>query len=190
MDSLSVKRRGPFDSPIDLESLRATHSGRYLRALFAGEPRSLATSQGLPTWNENIARGWLLNIGGLYAAGEAALHKKTITANLGHRYPHATVNRGMRFCTINGLVVVAKKLIHEAKAKRVMIIDLDHHEGNGTAEGIIGDPLIWNVSLSRLEIFHQETIAGEQTPSHDQWSGKGVRHPTRATPQGRDVTKG
>ena len=146
-DSLSVKGRVPFASPIDLGSLRAIHSDRYLRALFTGEPRSLATSQGLPTWNENIARGWLLNVGGLHAAGEAALHKKTITANLGHGYHHATVNRGMGFCTINGLVVVAKKLIREAKANRVMIIDLDHHEGNGTAECIIGDPLIWNVSL-------------------------------------------
>jgi acetoin utilization deacetylase AcuC-like enzyme len=146
-DSLSVMGRAPFASPIDLESLRVIHTDRYLKALFTGEPRSLATSQGLPTWNEDIARGWLLNVGGLHAAGESALRKKTITANLGHGYHHATVNRGMGFCTINGLVVVAKKLIREAKAKRVMIIDLDHHEGNGTAECMIGDSTIWNVSL-------------------------------------------
>lgn len=146
-DSASVSGSAPFASPIDLESLRAIHTDRYLKALFTGEPLHLATSQGLPTWNENIARGWLLNVGGLYAASETALRKRTITANLGHGYHHARVNRGMGFCTINGLAVVSKKLIRQGKAKRVMIIDLDHHEGNGTAESIIGDSSIWNVSL-------------------------------------------
>jgi len=146
-DSLSVTGRTSFSSPIDLESLRLVHTDRYLKALFTGEPLSLATSQGLPIWNESIARGWLLNVGGFYAASKSALYKKTITANLGHGYHHATVNRGMGFCTINGLVVVAQKMIREAKAKRVMILDLDHHEGNGTAESIVGESSVWNVSV-------------------------------------------
>lgn len=133
--------------PIDLESLRQVHTDRYLKALFTGEPLHLATSQGLPTWNEHIARGWLLNVGGLYAAAKTAIQKKTITANLGHGYHHATVNRGAGFCTINGLVVVANKLLREGMAKQVMTIDLDQHEGNGTAECIIGNSRIWNVSI-------------------------------------------
>ncbi len=146
-DSSALKKKSPPAPPIDLESLRQVHTDRYLKALFTGEPVRLATSQGLPTWNEAIARGWLLNVGGLYAAAETAIRKNTITANLGHGYHHATVNRGAAFCTINGLVVVAKKLIREGKAKRVMIIDLDHHEGNGTAECVIGEDRIWNVSI-------------------------------------------
>lgn len=146
-DSPAVIGRALEAPPIDLESLRQVHTDRYLKALFTGEPISLATSQGLPTWNEDIARGWLLNVGGFYAAAETAIQKKTITANLGHGYHHATVNRGAAFCTINGLVVVAKKLIREGKARCVMIVDFDHHEGNGTAECMIGDESIWNVSI-------------------------------------------
>lgn len=107
----------------------------------------MATSQGLPAWAPDIARGWLLNVGGLAAAGETALRNKATTANLGHEHHHATTDRGMGFCTINGLVAVAKKLIREGKAQRVMIIDLDHDEGNGTAELILGDERIWNVSI-------------------------------------------
>ncbi|MCX8119157.1 MAG: hypothetical protein N3G78_14660, partial [Desulfobacterota bacterium] len=139
--------RKPPAPPIDLDSLRRVHTDRYLKALFTGDPPHLATSQGLPTWNENIARGWLLNVGGLYEAARTAIQKKTITANLGHGYHHATVHRGSAFCTINGLVVVARRLIREGEARRVMILDLDHHEGNGTAECILGDPEIWNVTL-------------------------------------------
>lgn len=146
-DHPMVIGRSPEAPPIDLESLRQVHTDRYLNALFTGEPLSLATSQGLPAWNENIARGWLLNVGGFYEAARTALKKKTITANLGHGYHHATVNRGSGFCTMNGLVVVARKLIQEGAARKVMIVDLDHHEGNGTAECIIGDSSIWNVSI-------------------------------------------
>jgi len=146
-DSPDVSGRAFPAPPIDLESLRQVHTDRYLKAIFTGEPIGLATSQGLPTWNERIARGWLLNVGGLYAAAQTAVEKGTITANLGHGYHHASVNRGAGFCTINGLVVVAKKLIRERKVKRVLIIDLDHHEGDGTAYCIIGDPSIWNVTI-------------------------------------------
>lgn len=146
-DHPRVIGRRPAAPPIDLQSLREVHTDRYLKALFTGEPLHLATSQGLPRWNEEIARGWLLNVGGFYEAARTALRKRTITANLGHGYHHATVDRGSGFCTINGLVVVARRLIREGEARRVMIIDLDHHEGNGTAECVIGDPEIWNVSI-------------------------------------------
>jgi acetoin utilization deacetylase AcuC-like enzyme len=146
-DSPTVHGRSPAAPPIDLESLRAVHTDRYLKAILTGDPASLALSQGLPFWNESIARGWLLNVGGLYAAGEAALRKKTITANLGHGYHHAGMGRGMGFCTLNGLAVVAVKLLQEGKVNRVMIIDLDQHEGNGTADIVLGDLRTWNVSI-------------------------------------------
>ncbi len=146
-DSPSSHGRAPAAPPIDLASLREAHSDRYLMALFTGEPRSLALSQGLPSWNPRIVRGWLLNSGGLAAASETAIRKRLITANLGHGYHHATTNRGMGFCTINGLVVVAKKLLRQGLARRVMIVDLDQHEGNGTAEMVMGDSRIWNVSI-------------------------------------------
>jgi len=166
--------------PIDLESLRQVHTDRYLKALFTGEPIHLATSQGLPFWNEDVAKGWLLNVGGFYVAAQTAIQKNTITANLGHGYHHATVNRGSAFCTINGLVVVAKKLIREGKANRVMIIDLDHHEGNGTAECIIGEDRIWNVSIYGtymggplstgnnhvFQVQHREFEIGEKRDAH------------------------
>jgi acetoin utilization deacetylase AcuC-like enzyme len=146
-DSVEVRNRAPAAPPIDLESLRAVHTDRYLKAVLTGEPAHLALSQGLPAWSRDVARGWLLNSGGLAAAAEAAVRERTITANLGHGYHHATATQGMGFCTINGLLVAARKLIRAGKAGRIMIVDLDHHEGNGTGEGVIGDPRIWNVSI-------------------------------------------
>jgi hypothetical protein len=47
-DSPQVPGRAAAAPPIDLESLRAVHTDRYLQAILTGEPRDLATSQGLP----------------------------------------------------------------------------------------------------------------------------------------------
>jgi hypothetical protein len=44
-------------------------------------------------------------------------------------------------------MVAARRLFREGQAQRVMILDLDHHEGNGTAELALGEPRIWNVSI-------------------------------------------
>jgi acetoin utilization deacetylase AcuC-like enzyme len=146
-DSAALRGAARAAPAIDLASLRAVHGDRYLKALLTGQPRELACSQGLAEWSPSVARGWLLNVGGLYAAAAAALEKKTITGNLGHGYHHAGVSRGEGYCTINGLVVVARKLCAEGKARRVMVIDLDQHEGNGTAACTIGDGRVFNVSL-------------------------------------------
>jgi len=86
-------------------------------------PSSPGTAQpgdlaGRPRLDRGYRRGWLLNVGGLYAASEAALRNRTIAANLGHGYHHATADRGMGFSTIKGLVVVAKKLLREGQAQR------------------------------------------------------------------------
>ncbi len=137
----------PPAPPMDLESLRATHTDRYLHALFTGKPPALACSQGLPGWEASVARGWLLNSGGLAAAAHRALAGVPITANLGHGYHHAGPDRGMGFCTIHGLAAVAKQLIREGKARRILIVDLDQHEGNGTGEILLGEPGIWNLTL-------------------------------------------
>ena len=144
-DAGQVRGRQRPAAPMDLASLRQVHTDDYLKAVLTGQPAELATSQGLPRWDANIARGWLLNTGGLFAAAETALQKNTITANLGHGYHHASPSTGMGFCTVNGLGVVAKKLA--AQGKKVLIVDLDQHEGNGTADCVIGERNVWNVSI-------------------------------------------
>ncbi len=146
-DSPGVEGHGAFGAPIDLASLRAVHGDPYLKALFTGEPEELALSQGLPRWTPEIARGWLLNVGGLAQAAETALAKGILTGNLGHGYHHAGQGLGMGYCTLNGLAAVAHKMLREGRARRVMILDLDEHEGNGTGEIVLGDPRIWNVTI-------------------------------------------
>ncbi|TNE47479.1 MAG: hypothetical protein EP343_20120 [Deltaproteobacteria bacterium] len=175
-----LKGAKPPAPPIDLHSLRQVHTDRFLNAVLTGKPLRLAVSQGLNRWSPAIARGWLWNVGGFYQAAEVALRKNIITGNLGHGYHHALPQSGMGFCTLNGLVVVAKKLIRLGKAKRVLVLDLDHHEGNGTAVSIVGNASVWNLSIYGdymggppaatnnhvLQVDHHLVPRGEQRDVH------------------------
>lgn len=175
-----VEGAAPPAPPVDLESLRAVHTDAYLLALLTGQPRALALSQKLPTWTPNVARGWLLNVGGLAAAARQALAGTPITANLGHGYHHAVPERGMGFCTLQGLAVVSRQLLREGRASRILIVDLDQHEGNGTGATLIGVPGVWNLTLyghrhtgppatanhRAIQIHHEAFPKGPQRDAH------------------------
>ncbi len=113
--------------PLPPERLRGLHSDHYIDAFMAGtEP--LASSQGL-RWSERIRDATLAMLGGQLAASEYAL-RHGLALNLARGFHHAVPERGMGFCPINGLALVA----HCMPARRVFVIDCDEHGGNGTEE--------------------------------------------------------
>ncbi len=60
---------------------------------------------------------------------------------------HAFTNRGEGFCLLNDQAIAANWLIQEGKAKKILIIDLDVHQGNGTAEIVKDNPSIFTFSM-------------------------------------------
>lgn len=60
---------------------------------------------------------------------------------------HAFSNRGEGFCLLNDQAIAANWLIQEGKAKNVLIIDLDVHQGNGTAEIFKDNPAVFTFSM-------------------------------------------
>ncbi|MCA9671180.1 MAG: hypothetical protein KC503_36530 [Myxococcales bacterium] len=165
--------------PIDLARLRRVHGDRYLHALLTGEPREIACGQGLPRWSPEIARGWLLNCGGLWQAACAAIASGGFTCNLAHGYHHAGLDVARDFCTINALVVVADALIREKRARKVLIVDLDEHEGNGTGELVIGKAPIFNLTIFG-RAMDGPPAAGNHLPVF-------VDHAARASGRPRDL---
>ena len=57
-----------------------------------------------------------------------------ISFNVAGGTHHAFSNRGEAFCLLNDQAIAAQYLINEYKLKKILIIDLDVHQGNGTAE--------------------------------------------------------
>jgi acetoin utilization deacetylase AcuC-like enzyme len=70
-----------------------------------------------------------------------------IAMNIAGGTHHAYTNRGEAFCMLNDQAIGARYLQANGKAKKILIIDLDVHQGNGTAEIFQGDPSVFTFSM-------------------------------------------
>ena len=70
-----------------------------------------------------------------------------IAMNIAGGTHHAYSNRGEAFCLLNDQAIGARYLLKHKKADKVMIVDLDVHQGNGTAEIFANDPHVFTFSV-------------------------------------------
>ena len=126
--------------------LHLVHSAAYLHKLAEGtlekrEERRL----GLP-WSEALVRRSRLAVGGTLQAARMAL-QDGIAANLAGGTHHAFPNYGEGFCVLNDVAVSIAGLKREKKVERALVIDLDVHQGNGTAACCAADEAIYTFSM-------------------------------------------
>jgi acetoin utilization deacetylase AcuC-like enzyme len=118
--------------PIDLESAALVHTRDYLAKL---EGPGLSTSEqrllGMP-WSEALWIRSRLAAGGTLLAARLAL-ADGLAANLAGGTHHAFADHGEGFCVLNDVAVAIAKLRAENAIERAVVIDLDVHQGNGTA---------------------------------------------------------
>jgi acetoin utilization deacetylase AcuC-like enzyme len=87
--------------------------------------------------------------GGSIAAARTALDTG-LCFNLGGGFHHAFAERGEGFCAINDIAVAIQTMRHEQRIQHAAVIDLDLHQGNGTAKIFERDPAVFTFSI------HQE----------------------------------
>lgn len=119
------------------EDLRRAHSETYLWALETGdiEP-AIMRRIGFP-WSDKIFPRGARTAGGALAAARSAL-QTGLSGQLAGGTHHAHKDFGAGFCILNDFAVVALTLLFERAVKRIAIIDLDVHQGDGNA-AILGD---------------------------------------------------
>lgn len=115
-------------SKISREALYLAHSSEYVDGVL-----DLKIANGYGTKNPDVARSLPYVVSSLV---EASLHSfltcETSVSPTGG-FHHASFSQAAGFCTFNGLIVAAQ-MIHQLGAKKVGIIDLDQHEGDGTIQ--------------------------------------------------------
>ncbi len=123
---------------LEPEELFVAHDAAYVLNFFAGrlDPKTIRRI-GLP-WSPEFARRTLASAGGTVAAAEQGL-KEGIAGNLAGGTHHAFGDYGEGFCVFNDIAVAGLKLLAEERVGRVGIVDLDVHQGNGTAAILAGD---------------------------------------------------
>jgi acetoin utilization deacetylase AcuC-like enzyme len=118
--------------PLDTRTLALVHTPGYLAklqsaSLSAAEQRRL----GLP-WSDALWLRSRLAAAGTLLAARAAL-EEGLAANLAGGTHHAFADHGEGYCVLNDVAIAAQRLRKDGAIERAAIIDLDVHQGNGTA---------------------------------------------------------
>lgn len=119
--------------PVDAATLALAHDPGYIEQFMAGTlPAASMRRIGLP-WSESFVRRAMASVGGTLSASRDALAYGR-GATLGGGTHHAFRAEGSGFCVFNDIAVSIEKLRQEGRIERAAVIDLDVHQGDGTAE--------------------------------------------------------
>jgi acetoin utilization deacetylase AcuC-like enzyme len=115
-----------------LDDLLRVHTSAYVHAFINGTiDRKALLRLGLP-WSPELVRRAFAVIGGTISAAHTALCGG-VAVNLAGGTHHSFADHGEGYCIFNDLVITVRRLRTEGLARRFLIIDLDVHQGNGTA---------------------------------------------------------
>ena len=132
--------------------LELAHSPQYVQGVCN---RSLDEASirriGLPMDEKVVGRS-LAAVGGTVLASRLALDFG-IACNTAGGSHHAFSDHGSGYCVFNDAAVAARVLLNEGRVRRVFILDLDVHQGDGTAEILSGDPGAFTFSMHCAENF-------------------------------------
>ncbi len=129
-----------------LDMLATVHTPDYLARL-AGNALSSAEIRrlGVP-FTPRLWRRSRLAVHGTWLAAGAAL-ADGLGGNLAGGTHHAFADHGEGFCVLNDVAVAIRWLQAEGRVRRVLVVDLDVHQGNGTAAIFAGEPDVYTLSL-------------------------------------------
>jgi len=156
--------------PAPDEDVLLVHTARYLERVKTGtlshaELRALEIR-----YSPELVRFALLSVGGTVLAARKAI-ECGLAVHLGGGFHHAFPDHGEGFCLLNDVAVAARKMIEEKLARKVMVVDCDLHQGNGTAAALAGRKDIFTLSIHQMDIYPTEKPLS--TVDVGLWAGDG-----------------
>jgi len=152
------------------EELKLVHSAKYLKKIWQGELSSADIHRLEIPFSPEIREFAILTVGGTIQAAEWAL-KTGIAVHIGGGFHHAFPDHGEGFCLLNDMAVATEKLRREQRIEKVMIVDLDVHQGNGTAAIFAGRQDVFTFSLHQMDIYPAQKT--KSTLDVGLWAGDG-----------------
>lgn len=154
-----IVRRGLLSDAEVLEPSRATedqvarvHDRAYIEKLVHGRLSVLEEAVlELPYSKQLVLASFLCAGGSILAAREAL--ERGAAINLGGGFHHAFPDHGEGFCVFNDVAIAIRALQHEGSIRRAAVIDLDVHQGNGTAAIFRDDPSVFTFSMHEEENY-------------------------------------
>lgn len=146
--------------PADLEDLRRVHTADYLRKIREDDFSVSERLQLEVPFHPAFRDASVLCCGGTSLTAQMAL-TDGVAVHLGGGFHHAFADHGEGFCLLNDVAVAAAALVTNGTVERVMIVDLDVHQGNGTAAIFAGRDEVFTFSM------HQERNYPAYKPPSD-----------------------
>lgn len=137
--------------------LALAHSPAWVEAVIGGSLSAASQREiGFP-WSPRMVERSLRSVGATIAAARSAL-AEGVAANLAGGTHHAYADRGSGYCVFNDIAVGARLMQAEwhrrhRRLLRVAVIDLDVHQGNGTASIFRDDPTVFTLSMHGARNF-------------------------------------
>ncbi len=154
-------------APASDAELALAHTPAYIAAVASGQLDARAQREiGFP-WSAAMVERSRRSVGATVAAARVA-QREGVAANLAGGTHHASAAAGSGYCVFNDIAVAARLLQRDlvagrggAQAPRVAVIDLDVHQGNGTASIFAGDASVFTLSIHGEKNFPFRKQAGD-----------------------------
>jgi acetoin utilization deacetylase AcuC-like enzyme len=138
--------------PVSDEEILRCHTEGYLRRVVSGTLTAKEMRHiGFP-WSERMVERSRRASGGTLGACLAAL-EDGFAANLAGGTHHAFADRGEGYCVFNDSAIAARAVQAEGLVERVVVLDTDVHQGNGTAAILGGDASVYTFSIHGAKNF-------------------------------------
>jgi len=134
------------------EWLEAVHDSAYVDEVIACTVPAAKQRRIGFTVDKHISRRVQLSAGGTWLAAKLAL-QHGYAANAAGGSHHALADTGAGYCVFNDLVLAANRLIEEDDVSRILILDLDVNQGDGTADLTAGRSDIFTLSIHAEKNF-------------------------------------
>jgi acetoin utilization deacetylase AcuC-like enzyme len=139
-------------APAGDEDVALVHTQDYIRKLKTGTLSFTEILQLEIPYSPELIRAVWLSAGGSILAGRLALTGGT-AANIGGGFHHAYPDHGEGFCVIHDVAIAIRRLQKDKIITRAMTVDVDVHQGNGTAAIFANDPNVRTLSIHQLNNY-------------------------------------
>lgn len=144
------------------EELKLVHTAKYLADVVNGTLSAKEVRRiGFP-WSTELVERSRRSTGATIEAALAAKHSGWISANLAGGTHHAFSDRGEGYCVFNDVAVAARVLQQQADGpEKILVVDCDVHQGNGTAEIFQQDDSVVTFSIHGKRNYPLKKVASD-----------------------------
>ena len=158
LDGLAGPENTHAPEPASEKDLLRVHTRRYLTsldgAIGVSEALEFPELGRVPAslLRESVVTPHRFAAGGTILAARMAL-KNPVAINLGGGYHHAVPDRGEGFCLFADVPAAIRSLQSDGSIRRALIVDLDVHQGNGSAVIFADDDSVFTFSMHQRDIY-------------------------------------